>query len=164
MKTKEFLDKLRRQGIIVFVENGSVQVNAEKQFLTDDFLQNLKTRKAEIYGYLTELEKLNQTDFIETLNFFNSRGCEFEFTDDGKTFNYKTDVLTEAEIEFLTKYTNEIHAIFLQNWLMKNVIRQNNDLLERFKAETLKQISETGNYLDGVILTSWEWWSENQGN
>jgi sRNA-binding regulator protein Hfq len=65
MRTADFLDGLRAKKIVVFLENGKVKVDAEQHHLTDNFLSELKARKAEILEYLTEAENLKKPQILD---------------------------------------------------------------------------------------------------
>lgn len=67
MKMTHFLDKLKAKNISVYLKDGKVKVKGNQNILTDDFLAELKARKAEIIEHLsnpkTETESKKPTWF-----------------------------------------------------------------------------------------------------
>lgn len=108
MRTTNFIDELRAKNIVVFLENGKVKVDADQSILTDDLLLELRTRKAEILDYLTNLT----LDTRQRLNEFILRGVVF-FPELNDCDVLNAELLTQAEKDFLQQNQAEI-LYFLQ--------------------------------------------------
>jgi hypothetical protein len=65
MRTSEFLDELRAQNILVFLDNGKVKVEANHNALTENLLSQLKDIKSEILSFLTNEEMFTNVDILE---------------------------------------------------------------------------------------------------
>lgn len=105
MKMTTFLDELNAQNVSVYLKDGKVKVKGNRNILKDDFLLELKARKAEILEYLTKPKSTE--DVRQTLNSFIWRGVIF-YPSESDAEVENADLLTQAEKRFLTENKTEV--------------------------------------------------------